>query len=71
MGMVSCLGAAVFVGTFSLPTIAPRISGDKIEQAFVTGLVLFMIGSVIDLLGKTTTIHHRKEGKTRLRQRNH
>ena len=59
MGTVSCLGAAIFVGTFSLPTLTPRVSGDWIERAVIIGFALFFIGGVIDSL-RERTIRRRK-----------
>jgi UDP-N-acetylmuramyl pentapeptide phosphotransferase/UDP-N-acetylglucosamine-1-phosphate transferase len=69
MGMVSCLGIAIFISAFALPMIAPRISGDWVGRGAITGFVLFFIGGVIDSLGKTKTIT-RKKGKTQLPHRN-
>jgi hypothetical protein len=53
MGMVSCLGAAIFIGTYALPFLAPRISGEWITRAVFSGFALFFVGAVMDLSGKT------------------
>lgn len=53
MGMVSCLGGALFVGSFSLAMIATQVSGDWVGTGVVTGFVIFFIGGVIDSLKPT------------------
>lgn len=62
MGMVTCLGNAILVGSVSWPMIWNHIAGDLVMQGFLAGFALTAIGAVLDWL-REPTITRKKNRK--------
>ncbi|EEF60052.1 hypothetical protein [Pedosphaera parvula] len=63
MGMITCLGNAIFIGSVSLPMIWNQVAGELVAQGFFAGFALTAVGAVLDWLREPTITRKKNRRK--------